>query len=107
MAVAPFWDALYEAGADLVVNGHDHDYERFVPVDPAGHPDPTRGIRQIVAGTGGAALRQFETENPNSLVRDASAHGVLRLDLRPGAYDWEFNPVSGGSFTDRGSGTCH
>jgi hypothetical protein len=106
-AVSPFWDALYAAGADLVVNGHDHDYERFAPIDPAGNPDADRGIRQIVAGTGGAALRQFEEEDPNSEVRDASAHGVLRLDLRPGAYDWEFIPVSDNEFTDRGSGTCH
>ena len=60
-----------------------------------------------MAGTGGAALRQFETEDPNSAVRDASASGVLRLDLRPGGYDWEFIPVPGGSFTDQGSGTCH
>ena len=107
LAVEPFWDALYAAGADLVVNGHDHDYERFAPVDPDGQPDAERGIRQIVAGTGGAALRPFEAEDPNSEVRDASTHGVLRLDLRPGAYDWEFIPVPGGSFTDRGSGTCH
>ena len=107
LAVQPFWDALEAAGADLVVNGHDHDYERFVPLDAAGNPDADRGIREIVAGTGGAALRQFELDDPNSEVRDASTHGVLRLDLRPGAYDWEFIPVQGGSFTDSGSGTCH
>jgi hypothetical protein len=105
--VAPFWDALYEAGADLVVNGHDHDYERFAPVDPAGEPDPEHGIREIVAGTGGAALRAFEEEDANSEVRQASTYGVLRLDLHPGSYDWEFIPVEGGAFTDRGSGTCH
>ena len=107
LAVEPFWDALYAADADLVVNGHDHDYERFAPVDPAGQPDADRGIRQFVAGAGGAALRPFEGEDSNSEVRDASAHGVLRLDLRDGAYDWEFIPVPGGSFTDQGSGTCH
>ena len=107
LAVQPFWDALYAAGAELVVNGHDHDYERFVPVDAAGNPDADRGIREIVAGTGGAALRPFELDDPNSEVRDASTHGVLRLDLRPGAYDWEFIPVPGGAFTDSGSGTCH
>ena len=65
------------------------------------------GLRQFVAGAGGAALRPFEEEDPNSEVRDASAHGVLRLDLRPGAYEWTFIPVLGGSFTDHGSGTCH
>ena len=107
LAVAPFWDALYAAGVDLVVNGHDHDYERFAPVDPAGHPDAERGIREIVAGTGGAALRPFELEDPTSEERDPSTHGVLRLDLHPGAYDWEFIPVPGRTFADRGSGTCH
>ena len=66
-----------------------------------------RGHLLTVAGTGGAALRPFEAEDPNSEVRDADTHGVLRLDLRPGAYDWQFIPVQGGSFTDRGSGTCH
>jgi hypothetical protein len=105
--VAPFWDALYEAGADLVVNGHDHDYERFGPVDPSGEADPERGIRQIVAGTGGAALRDFEEEDPNSEVRQASTYGVLRLDLHRGSYDWAFIPVEGGDFTDQGSDTCH
>jgi len=107
--VAPFWEALHAAGVELVVNGHDHDYERFAPIDPDGRPDPEGGIRQIVAGTGGAALRPFETEDPNSEVRDATTYGVLRLDLHPGAYDWEFIPVAGGggTFTDQGSGECH
>jgi hypothetical protein len=105
--VAPFWDALYEAGADLVVNGHDHDYERFAPVDPSGKADADRGIRQFVAGMGGAALRPFEQEDPNSEVRQAETYGVLRLDLHRGSYDWEFIPVEGGTFTDKGSGTCH
>ena len=95
LAVEPFWDALYAAGADLVVNGHDHDYERFAPVDPAGNPDPDRGIRQIVAGTGGAELRPFEEEDPNSEVRDASTSGVLRLDLRPGALRLGVHPGAG------------
>lgn len=106
-SVAPFWDALHAAGAELIVNGHDHDYERFVLLDASGTPDEARGIRQIVAGTGGAALRPFEEQDPHSEVRDASTYGVLRLDLRPGSYDWEFIPAEGGSFTDTGSGSCH
>lgn len=107
LEVQPFWDALDAAGAELVVNAHDHDYERFAPLDAAGDPDAERGIREIVAGTGGAALRSFEEEDPNSEKRDASTHGVLRLDLHPGGYDWEFIAVPGGAFTDSGSGTCH
>ena len=58
-SVAPFWDALYAAGADLVVNGHDHDYERFAPQDPDGDRDRERGIREFVVGTGGGELRGF------------------------------------------------
>ncbi len=104
--VRPLWEQLYEAGVELVVNGHEHDYERFVPLDPAGQPDPERGIRQIVVGTGGGGLRTFPREDPNSEVRDRTAHGVLRLDLDPGAYAWTFIPVAGRTFTDAGTGTC-
>jgi Calcineurin-like phosphoesterase len=107
LGVGPFWDALYDAGADVVVNGHDHNYERFAPVDPSGVADPDRGIRQFVAGTGGAALRPFEEKDPTSEVRQAETYGVLRLGLHRASYDWEFIPVEGGTFTDKGSGTCH
>ena len=106
-AVTPFWEVLHAAGAELVVNGHEHSYERFAPLDPDGRPDPDTGIRQFVVGTGGVALRGFPREDPRSEVRDGSTHGVLRLDIRDGAYDWAFIPVEGGSFTDSGSGTCH
>jgi hypothetical protein len=104
--VKPLWDILHAAGAEVVVNGHDHDYERFAPQDPDGAPDPENGIRQFVVGTGGANLRPFEELVPNSEARDASTHGVLRLTLREGGYDWAFLPVDGGTFTDTGSGTC-
>ena len=105
--VSDFWDQLHEAGVDLIVNGHEHSYERFVPVDPSGRPDPGRGIRQIVVGTGGAPLRGFPRNDPNSEVRDGSSHGVLRLDLGPDGYSWAFLPVAGGVFEDAGSDTCH
>lgn len=104
--VRPFWDALHAAGAELVVNGHDHNYERFAPQDPDGSPDPERGIRQFVVGTGGSNLRPLEVTVANSEVRDASSHGLVRLTLREGGYDWEFVPVEGATFTDAGSGTC-
>jgi hypothetical protein len=101
------WRALYDAGADVIVNGHDHDYERFAPQDPIGKADPERGIRQFVVGTGGARLRNFQTIRENSEVRDARTHGVIRLVLRPTGYEWLFIPVAGRSFTDEGSDECH
>ncbi len=104
----PIWEALFAADVDVVVNGHDHDYERFALQDPSGEADPTRGIREFVVGTGGGGLRPFETIQPNSEVRSADTHGILKLTLNPTSYDWEFVPVSGGeTFTDSGSGSCH
>jgi Calcineurin-like phosphoesterase len=105
-AVAPFWDALYAAGADLVLNGHDHDYERFAPQDPGGAADPGRGITEIVVGTGGVPLRTFGPEISNDVVRSNLAHGVLGITLHPSG--WTFRFVStDGSFSDQGQGTCH
>jgi hypothetical protein len=103
----PIWEALYEANADVVVNGHDHNYERFAPQDPGGARDAARGIREFVVGTGGAALRPFGEIQPNSQVRNAEAHGVLKLTLRSESYDWEFVPVTGETFTDSGTDDCH
>jgi hypothetical protein len=104
--VGPFWKALYDAGADVVVNGHDHDYERFAPQDPAGRADDARGIREFVAGTGGAELRTFPTIRPNSIVRASVAHGVIRFTLHKSSYDWRFISTTG-EFSDSGSGACH
>jgi hypothetical protein len=103
----PFWQALYDANADVVVNGHDHDYERFAPQTPDAAPDAKRGIREFVAGTGGKNQRPFVAPHANSEVRNADAFGVLKLTLRPGSYDWQFIPEAGKTFTDSGSGTCH
>jgi hypothetical protein len=102
-----FWRALHEAGADLVLNGHDHDYERFAPQDPQGILDDTRGIRQFVVGTGGANHRAFATVKPNSEVRNADAFGVLVLKLGVERYQWRFLPEPGKEFTDAGAGDCH
>ena len=88
--VWPFWDALYRAKADVVVNGHDHDYERFAPQDPAGREDKAAGIREFVVGTGGAVLRDFPTVAAHSEVRIASTFGVIRFVLHPTSYEWSF-----------------
>jgi len=103
----PFWQPLYDAGVDVVVNGHDHDYERFAQQDPTGKPDPARGIREFVVGTGGKHLRGLGHPQPNSQVRNGSTFGVLKLTLHSGSYDWEFLPVTGATFRDSGSASCH
>jgi hypothetical protein len=106
--VSAFWNDLYAAGADLVLNGHEHNYERFAPQTPAGVASPT-GIQQIIVGTGGAneGTYPFGVPIANSAVRNQGTPGVLKITLHPGSYDWQFVPAAGFSFTDSGSGTCH
>jgi hypothetical protein len=103
----PLWQALYEAGADIVLGGHDHTYERFAPQAPDGRADPERGIREFVVGTGGADHYGFDTVEPNSEVRNGDTWGVLKLTLMPDAYRWQFVPVAGKTFSDSGLGRCH
>jgi hypothetical protein len=105
--VQAFWEALYEAGVEAVLNGDEHQYERFAPQDPNGEADPERGIREFVIGTGGARLYPFDTPIANSEVRNNDTHGVLKLTLQPTSYTWEFVPVAGQTFTDTGSAPCH
>jgi len=100
------WRTLYELDADLVITGHDHLYERFAPQDPDGRRDPSRGIRQITVGTGGGPLYTPITSAPNTEAISVG-HGVLKLTLADGSYQWEFVPVPGNSFTDTGIGQCH
>jgi hypothetical protein len=102
-----FWQALYDFDAELVLNGHDHDYERFAPQDPHGKADPKRGIREFVVGTGGKSHRQWGLHKPNSEVRNNDTFGALKLTLKPGGYEWKFLPEAGKAFTDEGSGSCH
>ena len=101
------WDALYAADADVVLNGHEHVYERFDPQDPKGVADPARGLRQFTVGTGGIGFYAFGTAKANSAVREAASFGILKLTLKPTSYDWEFVAVAPSKFTDKGSGNCH
>ena len=100
------WRLLYESDADLVVNGHDHLYERFALQDPDGRPDQARGIRQITVGTGGGALYTPVTSAPNTEAIGV-VFGVVKLTLSNGGYQWEFMPIPGASFSDSGMGQCH
>ena len=101
----PVWDLLYNAGVELVLNGQQHNYERFKPMKPDGTVDDARGIREFSVGTGGESYDTFNTIHPNSEVR-GSTFGVLKLTLRRSGYDWAFLPV-GSQFSDSGSGSCH
>ena len=104
-----FWQDLYNAGAEVVLDGHVHNYERFAPQTPAGVADPANGIREFVVGTGGKSLEAFATTiQANSEVR-LRTFGVLKLTLHPTSYDWQFVPdgTSGNTAGDGGSGTCH
>lgn len=100
------WKLLQEAGAEVVLTGHDHIYERFAPQDADGRLDLARGLRQFVVGTGGYTLYDLGPAKPNSEVRDNRTWGVLRMTLHPTGYDWEFVPIAGRSFRDSGSAQC-
>jgi hypothetical protein len=100
-----FWDALYAAHADVILDGHDHIYERFAPQSPTGAADP-KGIREFIVGTGGENHTSIAAVAANSEVRETTTYGVLELTLHPGSYDWNFVPEAGKTFTDSGSATC-
>lgn len=103
--VQPLWETLYDGGADVVLAGHDHNYQRFVPLDADGNSSPG-GMRSFVVGTGGRSLYPFSTNPPTVAVRSNSGYGVLKLNLHPDSYDWRFIPVAAEGFTDAGTGYC-
>ena len=105
--MAPLWQALYDDRAELVLSGHDHDYERFMPQTADGRLDAKRGIREIVVGTGGRSLYPLVRNAPNTWIGNDQTYGVLRLTLARGRYSFRFLPVRGGTFTDSGSFRCH
>ena len=103
--MSAIWGDLQSAGANLVLSGHRHVYERFPCQDSSGRLDPT-GVRQFIVGTGGALHETFKGKPaPHSQVRKDQTLGGLTLTLHPGGYDWRFIPTAGG-FTDSGSDTC-
>jgi hypothetical protein len=104
--LGPFMTALYDAGAEAVMVGHDHDYQRFEPRSPDGARDPERGIRQFVVGMGGRSLYSIDSTEGLE-AHDDDTFGVLSMTLGPDGYDWEFVPAAGGSYHDRGSAVCH
>ena len=108
-AMRAIWSKLANSGADLVLTGHFHHYERFADMNASGAAvtDGT-GMREIVVGTGGEGLGGFNaTPLPASQVRNSATYGILSLTLGAGTYSWSFVPAGSGKFTDSGSDTCH
>lgn len=103
----PIWQVLYDNGADVVLSGHEHNYERFAPQTASGKRDRARGIREFVVGTGGKSHYVLGAPIANSEIRNDNTFGVLELRLRPSGYNWKFIPIAGGQFTDSGSAACH
>jgi len=102
-----WWQDLYAAHAEIVLNGHDHDYERFVSLDASGQPNPA-GVTEFVVGTGGKNHTGFPVPPlTGEVVRDDSSFGVISMTLKPTSYSWRFVPAPGYSFTDSGSANCH
>ncbi len=102
-----FWDIASEYSAEIVVNGHDHHYERFAPLDREGNVDRANGIRTFIVGTGGGWL--YDLGEPLAITesRNNTAYGVIQFLLYPDRYEWKFNPIDGQTFIDAGEGTCH
>lgn len=106
-STGPLVQALYDYRADVIVTGHNHQYERFAQLNPGGGRDTANGARHFVAGMGGAGLYDFGAILPNSEVRNSDTLGVLKFTLHAAGYDWEFVPEPGKTFTDRGTTACH
>jgi acid phosphatase type 7 len=107
-SVRPLYQALYDYNADVILNGHEHNYERFAPQDANTHLDPIRGITEFVVGTGGRNFTTFVTNAANSLAKNDNTFGILKMTLHPSSYDFQFVPVAGSTYTDAGTNQlCH
>lgn len=98
---------LYEAGAEFILSGDAHHYERFKPMSLNTHIEPDRGIRQFIVGTGGASHTRLGAIWKGTEVRDNTSFGILKLVLSPDSYAWQFIPIDADGFTDSGSTACH
>jgi hypothetical protein len=107
LATKPWVQVLYDNGVELLLQGHNHDYERFYPQNMSNQRDDANGIASFVVGSGGIGFYSFTNTAPNSAARTDNTYGVLQLTLGNGSYGWQFVPTSGGTFTDSGTGTCH
>ena len=106
-SMKPIWEALYSAGADVVLNGHDHNYQRFAPQNPDGGASPEHGIREFVVGTGGGNLYPIESPLSHIESYNDDTYGVLKVTLLPKSYEWRFLAAQGSTFTDSGKARCN
>ncbi len=104
-SMQPLWQALYDNHADVIVNGHEHNYERFAPQSPSGVAD-VNGLREFVAGMGGRSHYGFVTILANSVARNSDTYGVLKFTLHSTSYDWQFVPEAGKTYADSGTALC-
>lgn len=104
-SMAPFFDVLVNARVELLLSGHDHDYERFAPQTASGTASSS-GVRQVVVGTGGKSLYPITTVQPNSVARSDSGFGWLKLTLHRSSADLQYVPVDGNTFSDKTTITC-
>ena len=107
MAMQGVWQALNDYGAEVAITGHEHNYQRFAPLNASGGLDVANGVREFVVGTGGKSRANFPAPIANTEAYDWSGFGVLKLTLHPSSYDFVFIPEAGKTFTDSGSGACH
>ncbi|MFN0316505.1 MAG: metallophosphoesterase family protein, partial [Burkholderiales bacterium] len=105
--VKNLWNILHDAGVDVALSGHDHDYERLAPLDKEGQLDSKHGIRQFIAGTGGAIPGLYLFPHPHSEAKAGGVYGALKLVLHPGEYEWAFMAVPDGEILDQGKAACH
>jgi acid phosphatase type 7 len=109
--VKPLWQILYKHGAEVILNGHDHRYERLARIDPNDNPDPKHGIRPLIAGTGGdPGSGTSATNEPNSQLKIFGKAGILRMGLSDTSYSWKFVALDGtanGNVMDSGTESCH
>ncbi len=107
----PFWKLLYRAGADVVLSGHNHNYQRYAPMDAKGQADPVNGMTEFIVGTGGRNTNDLGSKStmpPTFVTGQDTSFGILALTLHPGSYDWRFVTAAGSpAFFDSGTATCH
>jgi hypothetical protein len=102
------WNDLYNQGADVVLNGHLHRYERWAPQDGSGNRDNAYGVREFIVGSGGRSFQGLGSNmTANFELGNDNTFGVLKMTLHANSYDWQFLPAAGGTFTDSGTAACH